>query len=227
VALLLAPLAAQAQSSKRGLTPLGNPGALVEADAALAHLARDRGAGAAMAAMADDAAAVASAPASPARSWLKAHNVAPWFADRRTDAVYAACDGTAGISTGVWRGGWFALVWKRQKKLDFKWLLADAGTLDVLPPPPDWITGKLADCPPRGDAGTPPPPPGPPVLRPLPAAMPAIDAPAGAPVHDGRSNDGSLVWRTIDLPDGTHRLLAWFWQDGAWRVALDQRGAGE
>jgi len=215
--LALVPLAAQAQSTRRGLTPLGNPGALVEADAALVHRARDRGAIAALTDLADEAAQVPGAPAGALRGWLKAHDVAAWFADRRTDAVYAACDGTAGISTGVWRGGWFALVWKRQKRLDYKWLLADAGPLAHLPAPPDWITGKLADCPPRGDPAIP---------RALPAALPALDLPAGATVQDARSDDGSLVWRTIALPGGAHRLVAWFWQDGAWHLALDQTDAG-
>ncbi|KUR78676.1 hypothetical protein [Novosphingobium sp. Fuku2-ISO-50] len=105
------------------------------------------------------------------------------------------------------------MVWKRQKKLDYKWLLADAGPLTVMPPAPDWITGKLADCPariPRED-GPPDRKAGPPPLRPLPAAVP----PPEADSRDGRSDDGSLFWRSTVRPDGARALHAWIYQDGA------------
>ena len=228
VAALLIAAPAFAQSSRQGLTPLGNPSALVEAESALAHLARDKGAGAALAATADDGAEVLSPARTPARAWLHAHDATPWFDARQTANTWASCDGTAGVSAGTWRGGWFATVWKRQKKLNFRWVLADAGPLAVIPPSPDWITGKLADCPPR--------PPadedaadhrraGPAPARPLPAAMPASDAPAGADSRDGRSDDGSLVWRSTVLPGGAHRLQVWIWIDGALHGVLDRAGA--
>jgi hypothetical protein len=214
------PGTASAQSTRHGLTPLGNPSALVEAESALAHLARDKGANAALATTADDTAELLSPARTAARSWLKAHDAAPWFADRRTDTVWASCDGTAGVSAGTWRGGWFATVWKRQKKLDFKWLLVDAAPLSALPAAPDWITGKVADCPPRPAPEDGPRPSGPPALRPLPAAMPPLEAPAGADSHDGRADDGSMVWRSIVLPDGARHLHVWIWQDGAFHAVL-------
>ncbi len=218
---------ALAQSSRQGLTPLGNPSALVEVESALAHLARDKGAGAALAATADDTAELLTPARTPARAWLKAHDASAWFDARQTATTWASCDGTAGVSAGIWRGGWFATVWKRQKKLDFRWVLADAGPLAVIPPAPDWITGKLADCPPRPAAeedagdhrrGVPTP------LRPLPGALPPSDAPAGADSRDGRSDDGSLVWRGTVLPGGAHRLQVWIWQDGAMHGVLDRAG---
>jgi hypothetical protein len=204
---------------------LGNPSALVEAESALAHLARDKGANAALAATADESAEFVAPARTPARVWLKAHDAAAWFDTRQTGAVWASCDGTAGVSAGRWSGGWFAMVWKRQKKLDFRWLLADAGPLAVMPPAPDWITGKLADCPPRiAHDDSPPQPrqPGPPPLRPQPAAMPPLDAPAGADSRDGRSDDGSLVWRSTVLPGGARRLQVWIWQDGAMHGVIDR-----
>jgi hypothetical protein len=121
--------------------------------------------------------------------------------------VWASCDGTAGLSTGLWRGGWFVTVWKRQKKLDYKWLIADAAPLSTMPAPPDWITGKLADCPPRA-----------PAPRPLPAAIP----PAEPGSRDGRSDDGSLVWRSTVLADGSHSLRVWAFQDGVMKGVVDR-----
>jgi hypothetical protein len=223
--LALAPATLQAQSSRHGLTPLGNPSALVEAESALAHLARDKGAGAALAAAADDSAEFLAPARTPARIWLKNHDAAAWFDGRQPGTVWASCDGTAGVSEGLSNGGWFAMVWKRQKKLDFKWLLADAAPLAVMPPAPDWITGKLADCPPRParDDGPPPPrQPGPPPLRPLPAALPPPDGRNGVDSRDGRSDDGSLVWRSTVLPGGAHRLQVWIWQDGAMHGVIDR-----
>jgi hypothetical protein len=197
------------------LTPLGNPSELVAAESALAHLAHDKGANAALAAMAEDTAQVLDPAPTPARNWLKAHDASAWFADRQTANVWASCDGTAGVSTGVWRGGWFATVWKRQKKLNFKWLLIDAAPLATLPPAPDWVTGKVADCPVRG--------------APV-AAPPAPDARSDdARTEDARSEDGSLVWRSTALPDGSRALRVWIWQDGAMHPVLDRvtpAGAG-
>jgi len=210
LALGLAPESLMA-ASHRGLTPLGNPSALVAAESALAHLAGARGANAALAETADDGAEILGPTRAPARAWLKNHDAASWFDNRQPGTVWASCDGTVGVSEGVWTGGWFAMVWKRQKKLDFKWALADVGPLAVMPPAPDWVSGKLADCPPRG-------------TRP---AMP--DAPADADSRDGRSDDGSLVWRSTVLPGGTHRLQVWVWQDGALHGVIDRAtpaGAG-
>jgi hypothetical protein len=125
--------------------------------------------------------------------------------------VWASCDGTAGLSTGVWRGGWFVTVWKRQKKLYYKWVLADAAPLSTMPPPPDWITGKLADCPPRAPRDAAPTNP-----RPLPAAIP----PGEPGSRDGRSDDGSLAWRSTVLPNGSHSLRVWAFQDGVMRAVV-------
>jgi hypothetical protein len=162
----------------------------------------------------------------PVRAWLHAHDAAAWFADRHTDAAFASCDGTAGVSAGTWQGGWYAMVWKRQKKLDYKWLLADAAPLAAMPPGSDFITGKLADCPPR-PAPEDGPRPAAPALRALPGALPP--PPADADSRDGRSDDGSLVWRSSVMPDGAHALRVWIWQDGAMHAVIDRvtpRGGG-
>ena len=212
----------QAQSARRGLTPLGDPGALVEAESALVHLVRAKGANAALAASADDLAEMLDPARSPARSWLRAHDAAAWFADRRTDAAWASCDGTAGVSAGTWQGGWFAMVWKRQKKLDYKWLLADAAPLASVPPAPDFITGKLADCPPRPVPVDGLRPAGPLAPRPLPGAVPPTDVSARADSRDGRSDDGSLVWRSGMLSDGSRALHVWIWQDGSMHAVIDR-----
>jgi hypothetical protein len=40
--------------------------------------------------------------------------------------------------------------------------------------------------------------------------------------RDGRSDDGSLVWRSTVLPGGAHRLQVWIWQDGAMHGVIDR-----
>ena len=204
---LLAATDANAQRKPVALLPLGNPGALVEAESALTHRARDRGAANAMVALSEDGAEVIAGSAEPVRAWVKAHDVAPWFVMRRTDAAYAACDGTAGVTTGYWRDGWYTLVWRRQKALDYRVVLAVVGPAAMRPAAPDWITGKVADCPPRGEVG-----PGP---RPLPAPLPALAG--GADRIDARSDDGSLIWARARGTDGTPIVAVWLWRDGAWQ----------
>jgi hypothetical protein len=194
-------------AARHGLAPLGNPSELEAAEGVLARMAHDRGANAALAATAEDAAEVIGPTRTPARMWLKSHDAAAWFDDRQTAEIWASCDGTAGVSAGLWRGGWFTTVWKRQKKLDFKWLLVDAAPLATMPRAPDWITGKVADCPVRGE---------------VPPAAPAPDQPAGSDSRDGRSDDGSLVWRSSVRPDGSRALQVWIWQQGAMHSVIDR-----
>ena len=218
VALALAPVPLFAQSS-RGPAPRGNPSELVAAESALAHLAHDRGANAALLFYADDSAEFIAPSRTPARAWVKTHDAAPWFVDRQTANVWASCDGTAGVSAGLWHDGWFATVWKQQKKFNYKWALTDAGPLATLPQAPDWVTGKLADCPARLRRPEGPAPSGPPPLRPLPAAIPPK---SGGDSHDGRSEDGSLVWRTTILPDGTHHLTVWAYMGGTMQAVVER-----
>ena len=171
-------------------------------------------------ASAEDSAEMLDPVRTPARAWLHGHDASAWFVQRHTDAAFASCDGTAGVSAGTWQGGWYAMVWKRQKKLDYKWVLADAAPLASLPPASDFITGKLADCPPRPAPDDAPRPAGPPAQRPLPGAVPPPAA--GADSRDGRSDDGSLVWRSSVAPDGTRSLRVWLWQDGAMHAVIDR-----
>ncbi|WP_353226383.1 hypothetical protein [Novosphingobium sp.] len=228
-ALLPAMLQAQPARLPGTMTPAGNPAALVASDSALAHLARDKGANAALGLNADDAGVLFAPARTPARTWLKSHDAAAQFVNRQTASVWVACDGSAGISAGLWgrdgaAAGWFAVVWKRQKKGGYKWLLADAAPLAPLPRSSDFITGKVAECPSRlaradGD-GPPPKKPAVVMLPPLPAAIPAPIA--GGDSVDGRSDDGSLVWRSTVAPDGARHLIAWTFHDGAMQAVLDR-----
>ena len=216
--MVLTPALSNAQSS-RGPAPRGNPGELVAAESALAHLAHDKGANAALLAYAVETAEFVAPQRSQAKVWLKAHDAAPWFAGRQTGAVWASCDGTAGVSAGLWKGGWFATVWKQQKKFNYKWALTDAAALATMPPAPEWVTGKVADCPARmpradGSAASALPP-----LRPLPAPIPPLDV-VGTDSRDGRSDDGSVVWRSAIMADGSRRFRLWVYLDGAMQAVI-------
>jgi hypothetical protein len=43
---------------------------------------------------------------------------------------------------------------------------------------------------------------------------------AGADSKDGRSIDGTLVWRSTVLPGGTREWTVWMWQDGTMNEVL-------
>lgn len=222
--MALAPIPLAAQS----LTPAGNPSAFVAAEAGLGAAIRSKGARDGLEANADPAGTVIAGSRATVRDWLKANDPAPLVAPHRVDFAWASCDGTAGVSAGAWggdAGGWFATVWKRQKKKgDYRWVVADAAPLATPIPAPDWVTGKVAQCPrrpprPDDDDGKPKPVPQSPAERPLPAPVPAADA--GSDSRDGRSDDGSLVWRTMTTPHG-RALRVWLYQDGAMQLMLSR-----
>lgn len=187
------------------MTAPGNPSALVAAEGALAAQARVRGPGAAFA---------AAATGDAAHAWLKSHDAAAQLAQRHVATIWMACDGSAGVSSGTAGGSRFATVWKRQKKGDYKWVLTAAAPRGPDDEAADWVTGKLADCPPRPMRDADDRPRDAKAPRPLPGALP----PADPGMIDGRSDDGSLAWRS----DGdARRLVLWMWRDGAFAPVLD------
>jgi hypothetical protein len=220
LSLVLALLPGAALAQRLGsLTPAGNPSALIAAEGALAREAKAKGPGWSLQDNADDSAEMFAPARVPLKAWLKGHDPTAQFTDRQVANAWVSCDGSFGVSAGIWGGeGWFTMVWQRQKKGWYKWILADAAPLSSPAPAPDWITGKVADCPAhvhRDDKPT-----NPPTLPPLPAAVPP--AATGGDSRDGRSTDGSLVWRSTVLPGGARAFNVWIYQDGAMVSVIDR-----
>lgn len=217
-----------------GITPIGNPSALIAAESAFARAAREKGQWTAFAATSTDDAEMFVPQRTLAKAWLKGRANPPQAVQWQPSSVWMSCDGSAGVTFGGYQAGsengWFSTVWQRQpKKGDYKWVLDQGGELAAPLAGADFITGKVADCVPRPHrnplADDPPPPPKlpkgtPPPLRPLPGPIPALTAPAGADSKDGRSNDGTLVWRSTVLPGGTREWTVWMWQDGKMNEVL-------
>ena len=231
---LAVPDAGSAQS-RRGI---GNPSALIAAESAFARLAREKGQWTAFADTAAETAEMFVPERVLAKAWLKGRANPPSPVQWQPSAVWISCDGGAGVTFGAFHGngeGWFSTVWERQKKGAYKWVLDQGGTLAAPLPGADFITGKVADCPARPPrnvlAEEPPPPPKPPrdaprdaqpPLRPLAGPIPPLEAPAGADSKDGRSADGTLVWRSTVLPGGTRQWTVWMWQDGKMAEMLNR-----
>lgn len=217
-----------------GITPIGNPSALIAAESAFARMAREKGQWTAFAATSTDDAEMFVPQRTQAKVWLKGRANPPQAVQWQASSVWMSCDGSAGVTFGGYQdgtaNGWFSTVWQRQpKKGNYKWVLDQGGALAAPLAGADFITGKVADCVPRPHrnplADDPPPPPKlpkgtPPPLRPLPGPIPALAAPAGADSKDGRSNDGTLVWRSTVLPGGTREWTVWMWQDGKMNEVL-------
>lgn len=238
-ALLTLALPVAAQDPRGGpaslgsaITPIGNPSALIAAESAFARLAREKGQWTAFAATATDEAEMFVPQRVAAKLWLKGRANPPQAVQWQPSSVWMSCDGSAGVTFGGYQAGgsngWFSTVWQRQrKKGDYKWVLDQGGDLTAPLARADFITGKVADCPPRprrdplADAppkpkrGDPPPPP-----RPLAGPIPALTAPAGSDSKDGRSIDGTLAWRSTVLPGGTREWTVWLWQDGKMNEVL-------
>lgn len=236
-ALLALSLPAAAQESRPAVTPIGNPSALIAAESAFSRMAREKGQWTAFAATATDDAEMFVPQRVLAKVWLKGRANPPQAVQWHPSSVWISCDGSAGVTFGAFHGsgtGWFSTVWQRQrKKGDYKWVLDQGGDLIAQLSGPDFITGKVADCPPRPRrdplADDPPPPPkgqrGPDKnalapMRPLAGPVPPLAAPDGSDSKDGRSIDGTLAWRSTVLPGGTREWTVWLWQDGKMNEVL-------
>ena len=222
-----------------GLTPAGNPSALIAAEIAFARLAREKGQWTAFRDTAADDAEMFTPRRVVAKDWLKGRKDPPQAVQWATHRAFASCDGSFGVTYGGWTGGadagWFSTIWERQKKKgDLKWVLDQGEPLAQPLAAPDWIEGKVADCPARrprsGGEGGPPPRDAAdrpakkdmPATRPLAGPLPPLAAPAGSDSKDGQSNDGTLAWRSTVLPDGAREFTVWMWKDGSMAQVLHE-----
>ena len=225
------PLAAQ--ESRPAVTPAGNPSALIAAESAFARLAREKGQWTAFAATSADEAEMFVPQRVLAKIWLKGRANPAETVQWQPNRVWMSCDGSAGVTFGGYHAGtasgWFSTVWQRQKKGEYKWVLDQGGDLAAPLSGADFITGKVADCPPRPHrdplADEPPRPRkhdrnAPPPLRPLAGPIPALATVPGADSADGRSIDGTLAWRSTVLPGGTREWTVWLWQDSRMNEVL-------
>lgn len=219
-----------------------NPSALIAADMAFARLAQDKGQWTAFLETADEKAEMFENGRVLAKTALKGRANPPAAPKWQAHQVWISCDGSAGITHGAFQTGEgptgdYATVWQRQKKAKdgYKWVLDDGALLPAPLAAPDWIEGKVADCPVRKDSadGAPPPDAKPKKIkpedmppRPLAGPIPPLTAPAGADSKDGQSRDGTLAWRSTVLPGGAREFTAWLWKDGAMREVVKRSFAG-
>lgn len=217
-----------------------NPSALIAADIAFARLAREKGQWTAFRETADEAAEIIEGQRQVAKVALKDRRNPPAPIRWAPQSAWISCDGSAGLTYGGWQGpsggnGEYVTVWQRQfkGKIDWKWVLEDGQDLAEPLRAVDWAEGKVADCAARRRPdGEIPAQPGSkrerkeasklPPMRPLAGPIPAADAPAGADSKDGQSRDGTLAWRSIVMPDGSHRFAAWLWKDGAMQQVVSR-----
>lgn len=163
-ALALALVAATASAQPAGPGPGGpngpggrpprqsyaDPSAIIAADLALSHAARDKGQWQALRKAAAPGAVIFAPRAVDAAAWLKSRRE-PGQAERwSTRVVWMSCDGNYAVSRGVWtRGadaGDYILIWERQEKGGWKWLVRDEDGGEKLGAEPEMIAGKVAEC---------------------------------------------------------------------------------
>ncbi len=111
------------------------------------------------------------------------------------DLVWVSCDGSFALSTGPathpsGRKTRFATVWQRQNDGQYRWVLDQGFDLDAGYADPEMIAGRKAECP-QGMSNR--------VKR-------APKARRGEAWQSGRSDDGTLAWRT-DLAADCRRTL--------------------
>lgn len=243
VALALAAVLASSPADARRrpeLRPVANPGAVIAAELGFAQEARDKGQWTAFRDNAAKDAEMFVPRRVNARDWLKDRANPPAAMTWQPQVVWSSCDGSYALTKGAWQGpkgtGYFTTVWRRNKKGELKWVLDQGDTLAKPLPQADFVDGNVADCKRGAHGGVPPmylrehkdwPKDDETGLRiaPLPAALPDTRVPAGADSRDGRSDDGTLAWRSTVMPDMARRFTAWAWKDGAWKTVVDSRVA--
>lgn len=241
-------LAAAPADARRppAIRPMANPGGVIAAELAFARLAQDKGQWTAFRETAAKDAEMFVPQRVAAQGWLakQANPVAAvtWQAQ----AVWSSCDGSYAVTRGAWQRpqstGYFTTVWRRDRKGRLNWVLDQGDALAAPLPEADFVEGKVADCPARGSrgAGLAGPPGGMPGagavepvrdkvtgnrIVPLPAPLPDTQVPTGADSKDGRSDDGTLGWRSTVMPDMARRFTVWMWKDEAWLQVIDSRVA--
>lgn len=229
------------EAGTRMLTPAGNPSALIAAEIAFARAAQDKGQWTAFEAFAADDAQMFVPRRTSAKAWLHRRANPPQAVRWQAQQAWVSCDGSAGVTFGAWQGtppaqGWFSTVWQRQrKKGNYLWVLDQGDDLASPLPTPDWIEGKVADCPPRhrpdpdddapGGKRPSAKPAGPPPQAPLPAPLPPAPGAPDEDTSEGRAEDGSLAWRTTVSADGARDWRVWLWKDGTMQEVLHRTAA--
>lgn len=207
VALVLTGCAnAPARPRERPLAP--NPSAIIAAELAFARLAQDKGQWTAFRETARDDAVMFVPRRVRAQDWLKGRADPPRAVRWQPHAVYASCDGSAGVTTGAWQDpsgahGYFTTVWTRLRDGSFKWVLDHGVPLDGPPRAADeFITARQAVC------GTRPP----------------VALVAGAEGEDlamGLSADQTLSWTSRVQADAARRITIRLWDGTAMQTVVD------
>ena len=187
-----------------------NPSAVIAAEIALNHLARDKGQWAAYREMAAPEAEFFVPQRVKAAEWLKGRAEPSTVAERRTQEVWMSCDGTYAVTRGSWRmanaQGFYFKVWQRQEKRgEYKWLLDQGFPLAEALPEPEMIAAHVADC-----SGT------------APAIGVAASTTSGAIVagETESSDDGTLAWTALPDPGAAPSLIVNMWRDGRMQDVL-------
>lgn len=208
----------------------GQPSKIVAAEVALEQRAREKGQWSSFAEYAAPAANIhlTSGPA-PAAAWLNGRRDPAQTASWEPRNVWISCDGSLAVSKGRYRAvdgkvGNFVRVWQRSGQDEYSWV-HHVAALDNPQPPRrpalpaaegdeivvtaiDSIKGFVADCPKRG------------VMMPAaPRAAVGVDVQSAVAF----SRDGTLQWRWQHDTEGNRRIVADYFSEGEWQVALDER----
>ncbi|MED5543853.1 MAG: hypothetical protein VYD90_01230 [Pseudomonadota bacterium] len=174
-----------------------NPSALVAAEIALNRRAREKGRYEAMRKFAADEAVLFAPTPVLAEDWLRGQEEPADGLKWDPAEIWMSCDGTLGLTQGGWTRadgsfGAYATIWKkREKKSEYRWVLSLRLPSDEPVTVPDFLTGKVTDCPaPQPWNG------------PRKKAEDEIKVTADGPPTQGRSDDGTLRWRYATAPSG-------------------------
>ncbi len=212
MALAAAAVSAQPADGGRGgrgpRQTYANPSAVIAADLALSRAAREKGQWRALRDAAAPGALLFAPQAVDAATWLR-RQPEPAAPERwQPRAVWMSCDGAYAVSRGAWtRGdesGEYVVVWERQKKGRWKWLLREEGGAADLGESPEMIAGTVAEC-----SG-------------LPRRRPSENAERLDPAN-AISADRSLRWTVQAAPDCSRAISVEAWDGRVFATVFTAR----
>ena len=193
----------------RPLAP--NPSAFLTADMAFARLAQEKGMWTAFRDTAAKDAVLFVPQRTNALEALKTRADPPVAAKWQPHRVVAACDGSAGVTTGMARdpdGGQYAYTtaWVRDLDGRIRWVLNHRFPVAAPRPSPEFLSAETASC--QGRPGV---------------EIMARDE--GDDVVVGLSRDQTLSWESVVRPDGSRTITIRRWNGTTMEPAIVDRVA--
>jgi hypothetical protein len=207
IALTLSACATPQERAERNRPLAANPSAIIAAELAFNRLAQDKGMVQSFRETAHRDAVLFVPQRVKAHEWLRTGDLGSGIS-WAPHAVFTSCDGSAGATTGAWKGqggshGYFTTIWLRERDGGFKWILDHGVPLSgAKREAPEFIDARQARC----------------------GSRPPVTIETGGEGDDlaiGLSADQTLSWRSLVRADGSRTITIRLWDGSAMQNVIE------